>query len=329
MKKTLMASAIAAATLSTGALAMEQATDRATELAIRLDSMPTLYGNIQLVWSYTDTDDGSTTNGLGDNGSTVGLKHTHEISPGLEGFFKLEFEGDADNKETSEGIGSLDEAYLGVRGDFGEVWVGSDDSQFETLIEGINNYYEFASQNLDLPNDTGEGDLLQYTSPSFGGLSVLAAVGLNGDDAGGSNNPYQLGLAYEMDSLTLAFAMDSNDGGTGSNENIYGLAADFNAGDLGLRAEYSIRADDGDDPGFMFYGLLATYSLGANTFAASFEYAEPDEGDGDASVISLQALHNLSERMYVYVEGYFGDYDVFDGTDGEVTDLAIGAAYAF
>ena len=61
MKKTLLASAIAAATFSGSALAMENA----AELAARMDSMPEVYGYIQLVVAHEDRED------LG-NGITTG-----------------------------------------------------------------------------------------------------------------------------------------------------------------------------------------------------------------------------------------------------------------
>ena len=87
MKKTLIASAVAA-TLSTSAFAMDSASD----LAAKLDSMPTVYGNIQLAYYYADSDPGTYGNALVDNGSTIGLKHEHEIAPGLTGFLKIELD---------------------------------------------------------------------------------------------------------------------------------------------------------------------------------------------------------------------------------------------
>src|SRR5690606_22855319 len=86
MKKTLIASAIAAATISGTALAQES-------------NLPTVYGNIQYVAYHADVAGGA--NGLehADNGSTLGVLHDHEIAPGITGFFKLELDGfNADDK---------------------------------------------------------------------------------------------------------------------------------------------------------------------------------------------------------------------------------------
>ncbi|MCM0610909.1 porin [Marinobacter sediminum] len=325
MKKTLLASAIAAATAFSGAAAAAE--------------MPTVYGNIQYALIYDDVKGGD--NGINhrDNGSTLGVSHDHEIAPGITGFFKLELEGiNADDKAASNGIDSLDEAYIGVKGDsFGQVWVGSDDSTYERAIDTIANFYEAADGSIGGSYDTGEGDLIQYASPSFGGLTVGAAVQVNGDGTtGGKSYPYQLAAIYAVDNLELAVAMDSNDGTTGyssttadvNNENTYGLRATYSMGDMSLTGEYQTRKDVGD-----LYGIQGVYALGANQFALSYEMAVADDAaDTEQNTVTLQALHNVSDNMYVYVEGYLGGGD--DGVYGvadesEASVAALGAVYYF
>ncbi|MDO6825245.1 porin [Marinobacter sp. 1_MG-2023] len=326
MKKTLIASAIAAATISGTALAQES-------------NMPTVYGNIQYAVTYSDVEGGA--NGLDhrDNGSTLGILHDHEIAPGITGFFKIELEGiNADDKANSSGIDKLDEAYIGVKGDsFGQLWVGSDDSTYERAIDTIANFYEAADLSIGGSYDTGEGDLVQYSTPSFGGLTLGAAVQVNGDGTtGGKSYPYQLAAIYAVDSLELAFAMDSNDGTTGyssngadiNNENTYGLRGTYDAGDFSLTGEYQTRKDVGDT-----YGVMGVYALGANQFALSYEMFSSDvTGGADSDTVTLQALHNLSDNMYVYFEGYLGGGD--DGaygvpTESEASVAAVGAVYYF
>lgn len=340
MKKTLIASAIAAATFSGAAFAADGGMS-ASELAAKMDSMPQVYGNIQYAVYHADVTGGE--NGLehADNGSTLGVKHDHEIAPGIVGFFKLELEGiNADAKSSSSGIDRLDEAYIGVRGDsFGQIWVGSDDSTYERAIEGIANFYEFGAYNLGGSYDTGEGDLVQYQTPSFGGLTLGAAVQVNGDldgrTGGEKSYPYQLAATYAVDNVELAVAMDSNDGSTQyssddpslNNENTYGVRASVNLDALTLNGQFQTRKDVGDA-----YGVQAVYAIGANQFAASYEIRESDGSDLEQNTVTLQALHNLSDHMYVWVEGYLGGGD--DGVYGvadesERTALAVGGVYYF
>ena len=336
MKKTLLASAIAAATFSGAVMAQES-------------NMPTVYGNIQYAIAHDNFDGGPSTVDHFDNGTTLGVSHDHEIAPGITGFLKVELEGiNADDKAASNGIDSLDEAYIGVKGDsFGQVWVGSDDSTYESAIDKIVNFYEVATLNLGGSYDTGEGDLVQYLSPSFGGLKLGAAVQINGD--GDANNakksyPYQLAAIYSADALELAFAMDSNDGGDeysgngGSinNENTYGLRATYSMGDLSLTGQYQTRKDVAD-----VFGLQGVYALGSNQFSLAYEMQTADDAaDTETTTVTLQALHNLSDHMYVYFEGYLGGgdevyaYDVDgDGTNDGVTDersiASVGGVYYF
>lgn len=326
MKKTLIASAIAAATFS-GAVAAQES------------NLPTVYGNIQYVVYHADVKGGE--NGLehADNGSTLGVKHDHEIAPGVTGFFKLELEGlAADDKDRETGLEDVDEAYIGVKGDsFGQVWVGSDDSTYESAIDKIANFYEFAAYNFGGGYETGEGDLIQYQTPSFGGLTLGAAVQVNGDlddatlpdKSGEKSYPYQLAATYAVDNLELALAMDSNDGAGGpNNENTYGLRATFDMDALSLTGQYQTRKDVGDR-----YGVHAVYAMGANQFAASYELDVADDAnDTERDTLTLQALHNLSDHMYVYVEGYMGAGD--DGVYGvadenERSAVAVGGVYYF
>ncbi|ARU54833.1 outer membrane protein (porin) [Oleiphilus messinensis] len=321
MKKTLIASAVAAATLSSTAFAM----DPASELAAKLDSMPTVYGNIQLVWAYENIDGGTSNQQLADNGSTLGVKHEHEIAPGLTGFMKAELEFTADEKGPN-GLDKLDEAYIGLKGNFGKVWVGSDDSIYESYVDKIVNYYEYADLNVGGNYDTGEGDLIQYETPKIaGGLTIGAAVQINGDAENADKSyPYQIGAKYSMDAITVAVAMDSNDGDEGPNSNTYGVMAGFGADNFSVSAEFQTREDVAD-----LFGVFASFSAGANTFAVSYEFEDQDSGD-EVNVISAQALHNMSDNMYVYVEGYWADAEPEGSSDStETTQLALGAVYAF
>lgn len=267
----------------------------------------------------------------------------------------MELEGiNADDKAASSGIDKLDEAYIGVKGDsFGQVWVGSDDSTYESAIDKIVNFHEVGT-GVGGSYDTGEGDLVQYMSPSFGGLKLGAAVQVNGDGkTGGKSYPYQLAAIYSIDALELAVAMDSNDGNLAyskdgldggvvdadelspNNENTYGVRATYAMGDFSLTGEYQTRKDVGDE-----YGVIGVYTMGANQFSLAYQLVESDAPgvtNGDQKdVVALQALHNVSDNMYVYFEGYLygSDNNEFDLEDGagagdEQSIAAIGGVYYF
>jgi predicted porin len=330
MKKTLLASAIAAATFSGSVVAMQTA----SELAERMDSMPQVYGNVQIAYTYENSDENGDGNKLFDNGSTIGLTHEHEIAPGVTGFAKLELQGiESTEKGSGNGLTNLDEAYIGIKGDsFGQVWVGSDDSRYEALLGDYRNtIYEIATLNPSNSATTGEDDQIQYMSPSFGGLTLHAGLQINGEDEGVKSYPYQLGASYSMDALTVSLVMDSNDGEVdGSNENSYGLAAEYALGDLVLDAYFDMRSgvDGSGQNGNEQMGYMATYNMGANTFRVSYEIADADIGDESVDVIMFQALHNVGDNMYVYVEG--GQKNIDSGSsDVETNQINVGSVYYF
>lgn len=319
--------------------------ETASDLAAAMESMPEVYGNIQYVVVHDNIDGGSSDIQHADNGSTLGVKHDHEIAPGVTGFFKLELEGinadDKDAENDNAGLNELDEAYIGIKGDsFGQVWVGSDDSTYESSIDKIANFYEYAALSLGGSYDTGKGDLVQYKSPSFGGLTVGAAVQINGDgddqtlpDKNGKKSyPYQLAATYSVDAIELAVAMDSNDGGGANNENTYGVRATYSMDALTLTGQYQTRKDAND-----VWGVLGAYTMGANQFALSYELKIADDApDTETDTVTVQALHNVSNNMYVYVEGYLGGGDKVYGEDvngnpfsDERSQAAVGAVYYF
>ncbi len=322
MKKTLIASAIAAASMASVAQAAEMA------------NMPEFYGNIQLAYVHTSEEpDGgteTTTNDFADNGSTLGFKHSHEIAPGLTGFLKAELEFDADENH-GDGINKVDEAYIGVKGDFGSVQVGTDDTVYEwwDVID--------ISEAVDLGGEQGgaavyEGDNLQYISPTIaGGLTVGVTVALDSTET----HAGALGAKYKTDMFEAIFgySMGREEAGVDTGD-AFGLGGKVFLGDLTLGAEYESKSADStagvddrttevDD-----YGLIAIYALGASQLAAGWQHAE-DDADNEIDSFYLQALHNISDNMYAYVEYVNGSADAAGGGSTDTEDFAIGATYYF
>lgn len=315
MKKTLIASAIAAISFS-GAVAAQSA--------------PSVYGNIQYIVKSIDVDGAGSTIEHADNGTTLGVKHEHKIAPGLTGFFKLELDGFGADEKDSDGA-NIDEAFIGVKSDsFGQILVGSEDGVYERAIVKIGNFHE-ALSDIGSAGKTSESDQIQYESPSFGGLVLGAGVQINGDGesvGAAKSYPYQLSATYAVDALSLAVAMDSNEAAA-SSENTYGLLATYSMGDLSVSGEYQTRSDDKD-----IFGVIGAYALGANNFALSYQTEEDDASGDSKDTIILQALHNLSDNMYVYFEGYLSnsdadDYSLEGAAGDEQTIAAVGAVYYF
>ncbi|KZY64167.1 MULTISPECIES: porin [unclassified Oleiphilus] len=312
MKKTLIASAVAAAALSSNAFAM----DHASDLAEKLDLMPTIYGNIQLVNDTTDdslTDD--TTSEFADNGSTLGFKHEHEIASGISGYFKAELEFDADDKEGNGGLNGFDEAYIGVKGDFGSVQFGSDDTVAEDFdVMDFEEVYGIGTGNLV---GMSEGDNIQYRSPDFNGLTF--GVTQKADQKPTDTVLTSASVGYSADAFgaTLSYAV-----GRGDAEDAFGLGGTFAIEDLTLMASY----EDQDKASYAAIGAL--YTMGAA------QYGTGDNGlDGAAEETVdefwLQALYNISDNMYTYIEYVDAEEETGSTTTKDQSNFSIGATYYF
>ena len=354
MKKTLIASAVAAAALSTSVSAMQPASD----LAAKLDSMPTVYGNIQLATSYSDAEvktDGAkyseSAYEMLDNGSTIGFKHSHEIAPGVTGYLKAEFEFNADDaKGSNGGLNDGDQHYIGIKGEYGDLRAGSYDTIYNDAIDdSVADLFEFFGTYNHVT--TSEKDQIKYTSPSMSGFSAALALQINGEYDGAKNgsgngrNPVQGVVMYSVDNLSLALAADSAD--NSDKKTAYGLSATYAMGDLGLGTSVSYQ-----DEQSTIYSVSGTYAMGANDFKAAFQYvdyedegvaefdfddqtnpsAAPGLGQRDAGyAFTVSAIHNLSDFMYVWAEAQYISDDADDKSNGdfdyEATTGAMGWTY--
>jgi predicted porin len=325
--------------------------DQATDLAEMLEGMPEIYGNIQLAqtWGETDPDGGEKTSehNFGDNGSTIGFKHDHAITEDLTGFFKAELEFDADEKAGNGGLNGFDEAFIGLKGDFGSIQIGSDDTVYEQMLN-ITDIGEAVGISGNLTT-ISEGDNAQYIG-SFGDFTVGVTYKLDADvdarktledgslvlDTDKANRGVQIGGAYSTDAFYVgaAYSMASDaDYGNAKGQDAYGIAAEVYLGDLTLQLQYedldesASNANDGTD----YLGLQAIYGIKATQLALGYSISGSDENSpttDDADAIFLQALYNVSDNMYVYVEGT-QTTNKGNVKDLDATDVAVGATYAF
>lgn len=310
MKKTLIASAVAAATLSTGVMAADA-------------QQASIYGSVEVTYTNVDAG-GATTNGVADNGSTLGFKHSHMISEGVEAFMKAEFEFRADETAAGEGNGGInntDEIYIGVKGDFGSVQYGIDD----TVVEWTD--VVDTSENTGLAGEisaVSEVENVQYVSPEIAeGLVVGATIPVESQ----SNFAGALAAKYSMDNIevALAYSMGRDNSGaaaTGGAEDTISLGAVYSMDDITVMGQYETQKDAAD-----YIALQGMYAMGQNQFVLGYGVLANDGGT-DESTIALQALHNVSDNMYVYAE-YTTTSDA-NNTDGlDVDTLALGATYSF
>jgi predicted porin len=194
-----------------------------------------VYGKINLAIVNTDKA-GVKDTALESNASRLGFKGKSKLESGLSMVYQLEYEvnptennavntskatggtitgatgGTATGgKDTDTNIFKQRNAFVGIAGDFGTVLAGIHDTPLK-LSQG----------NIDLFNDLPVGDLksimrgevratdvVAYASPTFSGVSLMAAATQYEDADEGKNNANSISVNYKNDNLYVALAMDS------------------------------------------------------------------------------------------------------------------------
>ncbi|MCE3027226.1 porin [Salinicola sp. DM10] len=320
MKKTLLATAIAGAL---GASAAAQAATVYNQDGTQLD----IYGNIQIAYKSIETGSYDGTTGritgsdsedeLFDNGSTVGFSGQHVINPGLTGYFKAEFEHDADEEKINGGLKSGDQAYLGLKGNFGDARLGSWDPLIDDWVQdpiSNNEYFDVSDSTRDLAGIYGsngiignanadrEGDKFQYMSPVWAGLQFAVGTQYKGDAEDefqatgysnqGSNASFFGGLKYAVGAFSIAAVYDDLDNyelqnnvtGDKVKAKAYGVTAQYTIDTLRLSAkvedsDLKINGESGD---IMRYAVGARYGYAlSDNFAGdlygAYQYVDADK----------------------------------------------------
>jgi predicted porin len=341
MKKTLLATAIAGAMAASGAQAATVYNQDGTKLDI--------YGNIQIAYYNTDDANGDSSDGIADNGTTFGFAAEHVIYDGLTGYLKLEFDDiKADEMATDiDNDDAGDTAYVGLKGNFGDVRLGSYDQLIDDWIQDplTNNEGFDASDSTSFHGDGSnqQTDKVTYTSPSFGGLKFAVGTQYKGDfdsadsyaDEGSSNASFFGGAQYTAGAFSIAAVYDNldnvvyNDGG--SPESVgdqYGITAQYTVDTLrlALKAERFVSDADSDADATAvengvggsfyqedtnFYGVSARYGYGMGDVYAAYQYV--DVGASDFADEIEQSVEDEQDRDETYNEVIVGaTYNISD-----------------
>jgi len=346
MKKTLLATAIAASLAASGAQAATVYNQDGTKLDI--------YGNIQIAYYNTeaaileDSEAGETvvtgsdsSDGIADNGTTFGFAAEHVINDGLTGYLKLEFDDiKADEMKTAnDATDSGDQAYVGLRGNFGDVRVGSYDQLIDDWIQDpITNNEGFDVSDSTVAHGGGanqETDKVTYTSPSFSGMQFAVGTQYKGDfdsadnganandvviDDDSSNASFFGGAKYTAGAFSIAAVYDNLDNvqyidGNNDVDSVgdqYGITAQYTVDTLRLALKverFDSDISDGDDTNF--YGLGARYGYGNGDIYAAYQYV--DVGAGTFLSELDETLQDEQDRDETYNEVILGaNYSISD-----------------
>lgn len=228
--------------------------------------------------------------------------------------------------EGNTGGDQIDESYLIVKGNFGEVNLGSENSALYKMNYGPTDYgigINSGDQTAWVPNSIGASGGF-FRSP-FGSTNVEATSGDNDGEKLTYYTPriegFQLGVSYMPES-------GQDDGGiVDKNSEVtdgFAIAAnfkrDFDGFNVGLSGGYGAYTDgpDGqDDPEAYSFG--ATFGFGGFTLGGAYAASEGTT-DGDEEEGMALGVAYASGPWGVSVNYFNGESDAITAADGTITN---------
>ena len=300
-------------------------------------SSVTLYGRVNTSVERVEVGNVNATR-MENNSSRFGFKGTEDLGGGLKAGFQLEsgFESDTGASATTF-FGRQSEVNLS--GGFGTVRLGNffPESYYATAdYVSMHNHDTGNSSDAFYAYVMPSANKIAYRTPSFGGLTVDAAVALH-EQATGGKNAFDLAVNYNLGALALGAGYSKQgDVNQFAGRALYTFGA-FTVGGYIQRDEDAFRANGGKRNTFR---LAGAYNLGASEFHVNVGRAGEYKNfnDSDATQYTLGYNYNLSKRTKVY--GYYtrinnsraGTYGLNQAVVGAGVDsntLAVGIRHNF
>jgi hypothetical protein len=244
-----------------------------------------VFGEVQLgVVDQTELDmDGSTLN--------FGFQMSEDMGNGMVGFLYVEMIHDNADKQTT-GV-TNDASYVGIKGDFGTVTLGtqSDAAGFACSGTDLFNYNGGAACGTGAANDN-LSNAVTYAN-SFGAMTVVAGMTIDGSDDGAVPLPGDhtlVAVNFESDGFTFGGQITGPDSDTGADDlMVIGGTMTFDEIVVGLTI-----GDNGTDTASAIGVTLPL--MGGELVAAV------DTGDAINDETNIGFHKSLSKNMYTGVE---------------------------
>jgi predicted porin len=225
--------------------------------------------------------------------SRIGFKGDHKLNDSLTAVFKYEYQ--AKGFDSSTDTLSARNTYIGLKGNFGEVVMGRNDTRFKASEGKFDLFNETVA---DIGQVFGGqdrlGDSVTYTSPQLG-LVKVALTFTPKDDAETENNGY---------------------------------AWLVTAGDKGLKKSpyYLAYAGTQDLNGLDAHRILGQYKINNVRVGAMYQQSEKSDGSKDGSGFMVNAAYRMDAWDF---KVQLGQDDSLIRHPEEVTQTTVGADYYF
>jgi len=335
MKKTLIATAVAAGMLATGAAQAD----------------PTVYGILHLsIDTFSDHhidvgDDGVIGGGddstiksdaptMNSNTSAIGVKGSEDLGGGLKAIYKAEFKVDPFSGDPSGGSLQRRDVWIGLKGGWGKAAVGTMSSNYKQMGGKIDPLYRTVAEGRGILNmqsglHGGAGinggrmtQALQYTTPKMAGIEIVINTTLSGVDnstctsaTGGCDETLGAGIRWSNKNwLLYADYLDPNAAGTGpannpqaSDESIAKVGGKWSNKAFQVGAQYEM-AEDQTGGDYMF--LNGLWNINSKN-AVTVSYGQQDK---ISSAYALAYVFSMSKQTNVYAAWGSVEADSCTGT---------------
>ncbi|MFT5520792.1 MAG: putative porin [Enterobacterales bacterium] len=267
------------------------------------DDWLNLYGKINVTMDKVDEDDGNDQWELNSNASRFGVKGKGPVGDGFEAFYQLEWEVDVTDNSGSDNIKSRNQI-VGVRGGFGEVFLGRHDTPTKKLQMKIDLFNDQPGDIKATFNaEKRASDIIQYSTPKISGFKAKVAF-IPGEDTGvndGIADGTSIAFEYSIKKLDLGISFDADVEGEGVDTARF--VAQYKLNDWHLGFMYQTT----DNNGFDGDGIIASakYINGDNSF--KFQVAESDVWEADvsskvkySSQVTLGWDHKLGKKVKAF-----------------------------
>ncbi|MCW8831720.1 MAG: porin [Colwellia sp.] len=290
-----------------------------------------IYGRADMSIQSSDEGEGSFSE-IKSNASRIGLKGDYKINDSLTVVYKAEFEVDLDGD--SDDVWKARNQYVGLKGDFGEVLLGKNDTM---LKQSQGKTDLFSDHNADIKylwvGENRLSDTLTYKSPKFNGFQ-LGATYVAEDEVDGKD-ALSVAAFYgdkklKKSKIFASVAMDSEVKGKSKDGAASGYFDTVRATVQGKLAGFTVglmvQNQENIDTGAEMDGVMvsAKYSIGAATLKGQYQLADHKDGD-DRSGITAGVDYKLAKSTKLYA--FYTSFDL--DTDNDEDYLAAGIQYNF
>jgi len=278
IKKSLLSLALvlpAFASYSATDVSKEALQEQLVEIQSRLDQLEStkgassdntdisFYGSLRPTFGLTASDSDDSWD-VGDALSRIGVAAEHKLSNGLVGFAKGEFKVEISNNGD---FGEARKAYVGVKGDFGRVAIGKQDTTQYAIIGDPVDIFNRGATPLayDDASPFRQQEMISYRK-SFGNLDFRVEAQFKGDTAEEGSDLVNGGVKYNGEDFTVAAAYLTRDvtiGGVIADEDAFGVSASKSFGDLYVAAAYQDISRDGDNQDRSTIDIVGAYKINA------------------------------------------------------------------